>query len=525
MRIHPFVGLSLIAVLILPVILLYPFHGDNHTYQSMAVVLVRYHGLPYLASWDQNFPGIILFHAAAIELFGNSESGFRLIEYLVQVGCVLALYRVCRLWLSPATSLLSCILYAAQYVSGPILLMGQREGFATPILLLYTYLIIDSSRAAESHTLDTRGMLRFASAGIVLGCAAVIRPTFALFLFPPFLSVADIRTSTGRKSFVAVVAGFLLTLGIVILPYATTTDGLRQLYLTVIRFNLDVYGGMFERSLVANRAYVLLAFILFWSGVVLLNRVRNRHIAQAPSRVSERWYIVLSVASAIIGIIVMRKFYGYHFIVVFALLIPVLTTLLVDWASSGVTWRSILLALIIGTVAIVSGPVKLAQHFLIGPPKAANTNSANAGDPNLGEIPEQEVAKYINGQTSGSDKVEFASYSAAIKWRLRARPVTRFTTMFPLVTPQRNGEFTSYQREWRSEFVETIRRERPKLVVLQALRLNPFVPDSVTTLPVMLDLPGFRELLLQRYHLDTVLKRCYIYREYSSVTGESPSAR
>src|ERR1019366_2530731 len=52
--------------------LLLPLGTDNSVYQSMALAFVRFGRLPYLGSWDENFPGIIPIHAVAIVLFGNS---------------------------------------------------------------------------------------------------------------------------------------------------------------------------------------------------------------------------------------------------------------------------------------------------------------------------------------------------------------------------------------------------------------------------------------------------------------------
>src|ERR1035441_8001264 len=101
------VVLSLLCLLVLPVILLTPLHSDIDIQQVMAYQLYRFHGLPYIASWDQSFPGTIIIQATAIALFGNSEIGFRTMDYLFQALTVVALYRVSRLWLSEGSALLA----------------------------------------------------------------------------------------------------------------------------------------------------------------------------------------------------------------------------------------------------------------------------------------------------------------------------------------------------------------------------------------------------------------------------------
>lgn len=98
--------LFLICVLILPAILLYPFNGDNDIWQWIASEFVRYGWLPYVRSWDNDFPGVTIVHATAIAVFGNSMLAFRVVEYVVISLTVIALYRTSRLWLSEVESLL-----------------------------------------------------------------------------------------------------------------------------------------------------------------------------------------------------------------------------------------------------------------------------------------------------------------------------------------------------------------------------------------------------------------------------------
>ena len=97
--------LCMISVFILPTILLYPFNVDNDLYQCMGIDLSAHFGLPYLQSWDHNFPGVVVLHALSIAMFGSSMIGFRFLEFLIQVLTLIALYRVSRLWISNSAPL------------------------------------------------------------------------------------------------------------------------------------------------------------------------------------------------------------------------------------------------------------------------------------------------------------------------------------------------------------------------------------------------------------------------------------
>src|ERR1017187_1840168 len=100
----PFVGAIIGAAIILLVTLLLPLGFDNDLYESMGWTLYAYHGLPYIASWDHNFPGIVFVHWTSIALFGASDFGFRLFDYLVHIAMAGFFYRVLRNWLAPKVS-------------------------------------------------------------------------------------------------------------------------------------------------------------------------------------------------------------------------------------------------------------------------------------------------------------------------------------------------------------------------------------------------------------------------------------
>ena len=78
----------LVSGLILLVTFLYPLSGDNALYMYMADLLLKGH-LPYLGSWDVNYPGIVFLHVPHVLLFGSSTLGFHAYDILLQlVGCM-----------------------------------------------------------------------------------------------------------------------------------------------------------------------------------------------------------------------------------------------------------------------------------------------------------------------------------------------------------------------------------------------------------------------------------------------------
>ena len=226
--------LVLICMFILPAILFYSFNADNDTWQWIASVFVRYGGLPYIAAWDHDFPAIMIVHAIAIYFVGDSMLAFRFVEYLAIVVTVVVLYRTSRLWLSETESLIGCTIFSLFYVFGRWDCMGQRDNFAVLPIVLACYYFIKAFREDNS---DSHFWL-IGAGGAMVGIAVCIRPTHALLLAVPILTLyrkKDLRVIASA------LAGFMVPVMLMILPFALTSGGLHQAYVSAIRYNTDVY--------------------------------------------------------------------------------------------------------------------------------------------------------------------------------------------------------------------------------------------------------------------------------------------
>src|SRR5205085_9736805 len=61
-----------------------PLGFDNAMYQRMGIDLHDFGRIPYIGSWDQNFPGIFYIHYLIISAFGPSDLSVRWFDCLVQ---------------------------------------------------------------------------------------------------------------------------------------------------------------------------------------------------------------------------------------------------------------------------------------------------------------------------------------------------------------------------------------------------------------------------------------------------------
>src|SRR5437879_2870220 len=79
-----FVALA-ISLVLFSLVLVEPLGSAQAVLQSMALDLVRYGRIPYISSWDNNFPGIVFLHTIGIILLGESSIAFRIFVILIEL--------------------------------------------------------------------------------------------------------------------------------------------------------------------------------------------------------------------------------------------------------------------------------------------------------------------------------------------------------------------------------------------------------------------------------------------------------
>ncbi len=496
---QPAVVLLLISVLILPAIIFFPFHSDIDIQQVMGFELFRYHGLPYLSTWDSNFPGTILIHATAITLFGNSEIGLHIMDMIIQIGIIIVLYNVSRFWLNKGAALLGCVLYALFYVHGPGHTMSQKDCFATlPILLS-----IAAGIGAFRNERPMARNMRMLCAGMFVGIAFWIRPTFGIFLVTPFVSLFDLRTRAGLQALAFEALGFGLILVIGLIPFALTHNGLQEIYLATIRYNYEIYSHTFSSENRSPRTWLALGFIAVWALTAFYHKRQRRQSMFRPKSRPEIQFIIVTIVSLLLGIAVMRRFAIYHFEPFFACFMPVLAAVVWEILES-FRWPRTGLVVVMVAALVVLYPWKLAETFF------SLTHSysglVDRFDKNFNAGATGAAAMYIEQHSRITDAVEVASFTPAIRWRIDRPFATRFTTPQPLLTLPPNGVFTKYQMEWRREYLDNIAAPKTKFYVVENATDN-----TTSVMAIMMTLPGLSGVIEQNYRLDTIIGQYYIY--------------
>ena len=486
------------AAIVLAVTLLLPLGFDNDLYESMGWALYAYHGLPYIGSWDHNFPGIVFIHWLSIALFSASDFGFRFFDYLVHIAMAALYYKVLRHWLSSLASFIGVILYSLYYVSGLWGLAGQRDTYVGFLMLGALQLFLSLRNA------NTSNIVRPLFIGIFCGVAFLLRPTYVFFALS-FLVLLWLPARSA-KNMVWYLIGCILPIIAFQTPYLFLPKGLEQVYDTIIRFNLDVYVGVsIPINLVSNGRMPIYLFAAIGLFVAILKKGYESR---------DRILLLLLGASAIISPVLMGKYFSYH--------LEPLLILIIGFAAFGFVSligripmsiaRTAVTTMGIGIFIYFYYPRQLLRYYweeraTASPVEA--TYERVLSDPLFGLEKQNEVIHYVNARVPRDAPIEYISIFPGLRWRMHRPAPTRFTSIVPLSAYRKT--VPAYAAAWREEFIDTLIYSPAKLLIVSnSQEWWPFV--GKTNDSAIRSIPKFDSLLSSNYLLDTTIGGYAIYR-------------
>lgn len=430
------------SAIVLSCTLTYPFNNDNALYAYMAQLLVKGH-LPYVGSWDQNFPGIVFIQAIGQLVFGSSQLAFHIYDILLQL---VGLYLIIRLlthvhsWRAGALAALLCALY---FVQAGFWMGGERDTYVT-ILVVGAALLTVTGRSALW-------------VGVLVALAFLIRPTYALY-GPVFLVWYWARFRETKAPLGLYIAGCALPMVALVALYAFS-GGLNDLYEATILFNAKVYGGT---GTIFNlwdpiRFYVpaMLAAVF---GVVILWR-RQPRVA---------WlFIGLFVAGAISLVSLYRhSIYHYHPAMVMLIMLSAIgwTALMDRMKFRYALPIGVSLILLFFTWQTFRG--NTVKHVLRGIASGHlrsldDCYDAYEQNPEFGYRAQDSVARYLAARTRPNDVVQmFGPYSYP-QYAAKLLTASRFQTLHALTMHAEGAPLQDFQIRWRTEYLAALERTRP----------------------------------------------------------------
>ncbi len=507
-----------LAIPLLALTLIAPIGFDNSVYQSMAVDLVRFGKVPYIGSWDVNFPGNILIHIAELLLFGNTDLGFRAFDVLLQLGFVFLLHTFLRRWLTTPTALVGVALYLIWYVGGGEPLYAERDVFIG-MMLIGALTLLTSDRHSRS---------KLVLAALAVGFGISTRPTTIGFA-ALFCLLIDRPTPAARyRARASFLVLTLLPIGLMIVPYLFIENGLYTFYISTIRFVADLYTKFgsewiwFFRS--PREAYPIAALscISFILACTQRGRIKMMHssaLRRIPSR--RESFVLFSSLLLSLGIVLLQgKFFKYHYAPLVMLSLPLAAIGAVVAVSRFKESRRTLILSAVGIV-LVLGFIRWHAVGAFASKLPDLSIALNASycvmlpDTNGGKAPELAALAYLRVPKNANATIEIISFDAHLRADLARECVSRYTTISALAvrsnpTIENEASHPAYQQAWRTEYVELLRTKRPQIIVIgrhfEYWYLHDIYDDFLHTLP------GFDSLLTNSYQRDTTFGGYEIYR-------------
>ncbi len=509
-----------ISLAILLVELLLPLSWDNWVYQTMGWDLYSYGKLPYLGSWDVNFPGIVYLHALCIALMGISDLAFRIFDVVFETATCLLLYKLLARWFRPSFALIASIIYPLLYVSLAWRVAGQRDAFA--VFFLFAGLVL-LFHALEKSTARTAGLI---AAGFLVASSAIIRPTYGLFAFSVILAYLLSERRFDRK-----IGSFIFGNGLAVialfLPYLLSHNGLRDFYRFAFLFNIDVYSKYVQPPVIF--LYTLqetgqTAAVYVVVGIISIIAMRLSKLSPTSHNVPHfaLYLYGLLLASSIASIFVMHSYQADHFLPLLALLCPIMAA--ATYIPTLIKWRIIHIPFILCLMFYLTYrlyPRNLIHHYRAGlasaEPALEYMYNIIDADQRTGWIAETHAVSYLVKSDPDRKPIQVICYNRPyLRVEACLESATRFTEILPLSIRTRDNMFTDYQLEWRKEFVDQLSEKHPLFIIFTDNLNRPFGLQSPFELAN--NIPKFSELLTKSYRIDTVINGFTFYRLLSPST-------
>jgi len=442
--------------IILALTLALPFIEDNIPQAYIAEMLL--HGkFPYVGTWDQNYPGVLIFHLLAL-IFSSSVFSFHSVDLVFEFLMLWILFRIGTRLESRLAGVLAALLYSLYYaLNGADDLMGQKDVFAAIALCVALWILFRSNYKSLVFS------------GIVAGLAVLIRPTYGLHVL--VLGAGVFAGSSTRR--LTRVLSFLVSSALPFLIFCLVyaiAGHLADFWNATFVFTTSVYNPR-------PRLGILYAPVLYRGFIPAFALLGSIVLVARPQWRKEGILIVTLFCASLASALLLWG-YRYHWqpyfvfeFVLAAVGIGHLFRWIVSfvfprraWVFNGIAAVFLLTIIVFNfkgsTMSrfmrdLVHGKVSTRQ-------KAYGYFSNEAFDP----VNEDRLANYLRTTARHGDKMESFYTTVYPQYIAGLEPANRFILTIPLVMRRPDGSFTPMQRQWQKEYSDSMLSVRPKYFLI-----------------------------------------------------------
>jgi len=452
---------------------------DQAIYAYGAWVWKTYHLPPYVGAWDQNFPGIFIIHRLAMALFGASILGFRLFDFLLQIGSLaMIFYLARRLSGSSAAAFLTCIFYSLFYVGRGRWDAGQRDAFVFTALLAAAFLSVVLARKVG---------MRAAATGFLAGFAFLVRPTYGLswpVLAFFFLATRDKSKPKRIWAELCLFGACCLIPVLAVALYYWHQGYISELWRGPVLYNFEVYSKLKPPEIVqSSLAKILFALNSIFAGqplialLVLFAVLFEPKTGAGELKHRDVFHLILSLTLvSAVSYLILGKNLQYQLIPFWGFMI-IMSSVAVRQISSvvarcaqGLRGRTAALIFYLLLIAFMFASIppawiNFAFQHPFGNFESAYLSGADANDQLLSDN-HYLAAKYLKSVIGPEDELEVFSAHPLISFLLKKKLPSRFCLVQHLMFGPKGQSLHPLQRQWIQEYTSAVISARPRFFVI-----------------------------------------------------------
>jgi hypothetical protein len=453
----------------------------------MADLLLKGH-LPYIGSWDHNYPGIVLIHAIHVALFGSSISGFHLFDSLLQLLNAWMVFKLVIHVKAPREAAwLASVGVTIYYIGGGLALYGERDCYLAACIVGAAYFALRGG---------TRDLLLSAS---LIGCGLLLRPTTLAYIGVFVLWVFVFAGSQRIKNSGLYLVISMMPIGILLSIY-WSLGGLGQFFEATYTYNVELYArpglGLTDLAIVGKHWFILLGALV---GIYVLWSYERRAAS----------LLALLILASIVSLVPVYRF-DYHFH-------PLITLAFVSgsigwvWLASKVTHvkrlpsiRALTAApflMVIGARYVTVGQILIGVEALSSSDHVSLNSSYVAYLPSRlwGHAVQDSISQFLRDE----EAVLVQSLTSTMYPMLSAgvSPANRFTNIFNLCLRSPNARsITPMQVQWREEYVQALTDRPPEFIVGSSTLPDHVFNNGSMPAAIVSSFPQLQAYLERNYH-------------------------
>ena len=448
----------------------WPFGWDQGILSWVGDV-IHQGGMPYRDAWDIKGPLAYYLYALAQWLFGKNLWGIRLLDLVFLAASAVVLGRVVRSLSDSAVARWACLIFILWYGSGSFWHTAQPDGWASMMILIGM-----SPLVAAGGRLAVKSVV---TAGLLVGCAALIKPFFAGFLLIVLLGLVVRERARARPlavDAVILVASFALPAALAMgwFAHRGALDELIEVYLM---YPAVAYTDVTLLS-PASRLRGVLEYVLAGEVFVLLLPVTALGLLHLWRTARPTALVLLGWTGLGVAIVALQnRFFEYHWVL---LLPPSVLLGAVGFHAAFAGWQDhrgespttlrppgAVLAFLLFLLLLVHVSVRPLYDVASWASFAMGLRTANdyyarfpiarseAGSDML-------AADYLRKRTTEDDRVAVWGWNVSVIYLAGRRSASKFGYSMPLIL----GDGTELRERYRREFLADLRATRPLYIVV-----------------------------------------------------------